>query len=89
MGWSRGFVDGRTVGYSVAAKCDHPQCESVIDRGLAYACGSEHGCDEVDTCSGYYCAAHRNDHPCADFYPMPETEPDDSDDFDVLEKELT
>jgi hypothetical protein len=74
MGWSRGFIDGHPVGYGVTAKCDHPECTVIIDRGLAYACGDEHGCDEIDTCSGYYCAAHIYAHACTDFYPAPESD---------------
>jgi hypothetical protein len=55
--WSYGEVDGREVGYSIAATCDHPGCKSVIDRGLAYACGGKHGETEY-SCGGYFCAEH-------------------------------
>lgn len=52
MGWSIGYDEKwkRDIGYGVPAYCDHPGCEEVIDRGLAYVCcdaepyGGEHGC---------------------------------------------
>lgn len=51
MGWSVGYDPNwrRDVGYGVPAKCDHPECDSDIDRGLPYVCGGdvyggEHGC---------------------------------------------
>lgn len=59
MGWSLGFDQNwnRDVGYGVPAFCDHPECASVIDRGLSYVCGNEpmggdHGCGL------YFCSAH-------------------------------
>jgi hypothetical protein len=39
MGWSRGFENGREIGYGVDAECDVPGCTAEIDRGLAYRCG--------------------------------------------------
>lgn len=51
MGWSIGYDDNwkRDIGYGVPARCDHPDCNEEIDRGLAFACGGEpfggeHGC---------------------------------------------
>ena len=51
MGYSYGFDSKwqRDVGYGVPAKCDHPDCDKEIDRGLSYVCGAdfyggEHGC---------------------------------------------
>ena len=49
MGWAVGDHDGRDIGYGVPAKCDHPDCDTGIDRGLGYVCGGdvyggEHGC---------------------------------------------
>ena len=51
MGWSLGFDEhwNRDVGYEVPAKCDHPDCDEKIDRGISYICGGqvyggEHGC---------------------------------------------
>lgn len=39
---------GRWQGYGVPAVCDHPDCDTQIDRGLAYLCGDaprpEKGC---------------------------------------------
>lgn len=57
MGWAYGIVDGREVGYSVEAVCDEPGCEASIDRGLAYACGNDHGAGE-DFCERYFCGEH-------------------------------
>lgn len=54
MGWSIGHDSrwgkyGRDIGYGVPAVCDHPGCNTPIDRGLSYVCGGdayggEHGC---------------------------------------------
>jgi len=62
MGWSIGYDNHwkRDIGYGVPAFCDHPRCNTEIDRGLAYVCcdqeprGGEHGCGL------YFCEAHRN-----------------------------
>ena len=47
MGWAFcGHDDqGREIGYSVRAKCDHPGCAADIDRGLGHVCGGMHGGD--------------------------------------------
>lgn len=60
MGWANCGTDskGRPIGYAHEATCDHPGCDAAIDRGLAYACGGEHGEDEV-SCEGYFCEKHR------------------------------
>lgn len=59
MGWDIGWDDRhhRDIGYGVPATCDHPGCEAVIHRGLAYACGAEHGGGD-DGCGLYFCADH-------------------------------
>jgi len=59
MGWSDCGDDskGRPIGYGFEAICDHPGCTEVIDRGLAYACGSDHGGGEW-FCEDYFCSAH-------------------------------
>jgi hypothetical protein len=51
MGYSVGYSHKhkRDVGYGVPAKCDHPDCNAEINRGLSYVCGGqifggEHGC---------------------------------------------
>ena len=64
MGWSRGGPvtykgQEREVGYSVQAVCDHPGCKHKIDRGLAYACGGEHGESGGVSCNGYFCEGHK------------------------------
>jgi hypothetical protein len=60
MGWAIGYDSNwnRDIGYSVPSICDHPRCNKVIDRGLAYVCGSnpyggDHGCGL------YFCEDHR------------------------------
>ena len=60
MGWAVGFDSNwnRDIGYGVPAICDHPECATRIDRGLAYVCGSdayggEHGCGL------FFCSVHR------------------------------
>lgn len=65
MGWAFSMHEGRRIGYGVVAKCDHPGCAEIIDRGLAYACGGEHGEDEPGTCAGYFCPSHLFAHDCA------------------------
>lgn len=57
MGWGNaGEIDGRPIGYFVAAVCDEKGCKKKIDRGLAYVCGRMHGGE--DGCGGYFCASH-------------------------------
>ena len=62
MGWSDCGVDsnGRPIGYSYDATCDHPGCEASIDRGLSYACGGMHG--ENESCEFYFCSDHLKTH---------------------------
>lgn len=52
-------IDGveRNLGYYVVARCDHPVCDKVIDRGLGYLCGRDPGETEVG-CGRYFCGAH-------------------------------
>lgn len=57
MGWAVGDHNGRDIGYGVPAKCDHPDCDNDIDRGLAYVCGgAPYGGD--DGCGLFFCATH-------------------------------
>lgn len=61
MGWSIGWDSRwyRDIGYGVPAACDHPDCNTEIDRGLSYICGGEpYGGD--DGCGLYFCAKHQN-----------------------------
>lgn len=44
----------RSAGYLVDAKCDHPDCEKELDRGLDYLCGN----DPFSGCQGFYCDDH-------------------------------
>lgn len=49
--------EGRPIGYAFEAECDLPDCDKIIDHGLAYACGSMHGQNEFD-CEKYFCEDH-------------------------------
>lgn len=58
MSWAFGQnSQGKTIGYSVRAVCEHPGCEKQIDRGLSFACGGEHE-DDYFCCDGYFCGEH-------------------------------
>ena len=59
MGWANCGNDseGRPIGYAHEAICDHPRCNTEIDRGLAYACGGMHGENGFD-CAKYFCDEH-------------------------------
>lgn len=59
MGWGHCGHDsnGRPIGYSIEAFCDHPGCKKEIDRGLSYACGGMHGETEWG-CEKYFCSDH-------------------------------
>lgn len=57
MGWSIGEFEGRDIGYGVPAICDHPDCDTRIDRGLSYVCGSNpYG--EPNGCGLFFCEKH-------------------------------
>lgn len=58
MGWAVGVVRERFIGYGVPALCDHPDCDKLIDRGLAYRCGE----GRVDGCELYFCSDHLTGH---------------------------
>lgn len=64
MGWSIGYDSHwkRDIGYGVMAYCDHPRCNKVIDRGMAYICGGGlygEGLDgERDGCGLFFCQDH-------------------------------
>jgi hypothetical protein len=59
MGWGNCGTDskGRKIGYYFTAKCDHKGCKRKIHRGLAYACGGDHGEGQF-YCEGYFCEHH-------------------------------
>lgn len=62
MGWAYGVDEnGKEVGYSVEAKCDHLGCSTMIFRDVDAACGGMHGKTEVG-CTGHFCAQHFNFH---------------------------
>lgn len=77
MQWANGLIiNGREVGNAVQASCDARSCSELIDRGLGYLCGDQHGNTTVWGCGRYFCAAHgpqtetkgeygaRRGHPC-------------------------
>jgi hypothetical protein len=59
MGWSIGYDTNwkRDIGYGVPAVCDHPDCNSEIDRGLYYVCGGEPFGGE-EGCGLFFCDEH-------------------------------
>lgn len=61
MSWSIGYDDRwkRDIGYGVPAWCDHPDCNEVIDRGLAHVCGGEPYGGEKG-CGLYFCGKHHD-----------------------------
>lgn len=60
MGWSIGFDTkwDRDIGYGVPAYCDHPDCDEVIDRGLAHVCAEQMPYGGENGCGLYFCGAH-------------------------------
>ena len=59
MGWAYCGTDreGRNIGYGIRAECDENGCPKIIDRGLGYCCGGEHGGSEY-ACGQYFCEKH-------------------------------
>jgi hypothetical protein len=60
VGWSIGYDDNwsRDIGYGVPCKCDHPDCDADIDRGLAHVCCGQQPYGGEDGCGLYFCGAH-------------------------------
>jgi hypothetical protein len=60
MGWSIGFDSNwqRDIGYGVPATCDHPACNTKIDRGLAYVCAHQEPYGGEEGCGLYFCHDH-------------------------------
>ena len=59
MGWAVGYDDTwqRDIGYGVPSVCDHPNCGTEINRGLAHVCGGQpYGGDHG--CGLYFCKSH-------------------------------
>lgn len=56
MGYACYEHNGRDQGYGVPCVCDHPDCEKVIHRGIAYACGD----DPMENCGLFFCSEHRS-----------------------------
>jgi hypothetical protein len=55
MGYQCYELNGRDQGYGVPAKCDHPDCDEDIDRGMGFACGG----DPMENCGLFFCHNHR------------------------------
>ena len=62
MGWGYGVLsNGKEVGYTVDAICEHEGCDCEIHRSLSYACGGMSGEDEY-SCDGFFCSEHLNNY---------------------------
>jgi hypothetical protein len=82
MGWFLGYDSNwkRDIGYGVPAVCDHPRCNTKIDRSLSYVCGNQEPYGGEEGCGLYFCHAHGGGSLCArcnvdaaPFEPKPET----------------
>lgn len=60
MGWAVGYDDNwrRDIGYGVPCKCDHPDCNEEIDRGLAHVCCGSEPYGGEEGCGLYFCGKH-------------------------------
>lgn len=60
MGWSIGYDRKRKrfIGYGVPALCDFPECNTEIDRGLAYVCCDEEPFGGEAGCGLFFCGPH-------------------------------
>ncbi len=51
--------NGRFIGYAFEAECDHPGCDTRIDRGVAFSCGGMHNDNGQGwSCEKYFCLEH-------------------------------
>jgi hypothetical protein len=59
MSWAVGYdvTWKRDIGYGVPSVCDHPGCDTQIDRGLSYVCGGEPYGGEFG-CGLFFCERH-------------------------------
>lgn len=78
MGYGCYELNGRDQGYNVPAKCDHPDCNEDIDRGMGYSCGG----DPTENCGLFFCRKHRSH----DVDPEAEWSDDNRHDFEVCER---
>lgn len=63
------------IRFPVTSTCDHPDCDTVIFRGMDTMCVTLHGdlvayppaavADTLAGCGSWYCEAHLEDHECA------------------------
>lgn len=81
MGWAVGSFEGRDIGYGVPAKCDHPDCDVAIDRGLGYVCANGEIYGGEDGCGRFFCTDHGGGSMCErceageePFEPSPDTQ---------------
>lgn len=53
MGWAVGwdYSTARFRGYGVPSICEQPECDKLINRGMAYAC-------EMEDCGRFFCEDH-------------------------------
>lgn len=78
MGYQCYEMNGRDQGYGVPAKCDHPDCDEDIDRGMGYVCGG----DPTENCGLFFCNKHRSH----DKDPEADWSDDNRHDFGVCER---
>ena len=59
MSWAIGYDHrwDRDIGYGVPCVCDHPDCETEINRGLSYVCGAAPYGGEKG-CGLFFCDKH-------------------------------
>jgi hypothetical protein len=78
MGYSCYQLHGRDQGYGVPCKCDHPDCDEEIHRGIAFACGG----NPMENCGLFFCNKHRSH----DVDPEAEYTESNSHEFGVCER---
>lgn len=62
MGYKIGYQGKfkRFLGYGIPAICDHPGCETEIDRGMGHACYE--GVPYDSACGGFFCSEHHENY---------------------------
>ena len=60
MSWAIGYDNNwqRDIGYGVPATCDHPECNTQINRGLSHVCCNSEPYGGDDGCGLYFCGKH-------------------------------
>jgi len=65
MGYQIGYDERnkRDIGYGVPAICDHPECNTKIDRGLAFVCKNQEPYGG-EGCGLFFCSKHHGIDGC-------------------------